>query len=61
MAETIPEVRHIGWDVAFTSDNKIELIEGNAWPNFDITQAVDQKGKMHRYEKHIKEWEEVLK
>lgn len=60
MAKLIPEVRHVGWDVAFTSKGKIELIEGNGMPNFDITQAVDQEGKMHRYEEHVKEWEKVL-
>lgn len=54
----VPEVRHVGWDVAINSDGTAEFIEGNGWPNFDITQAASQVGKKHRYEKYIDElWE----
>lgn len=58
MAKDVPNIRHIGWDVAFTEDGNIELIEGNGWPNFDITQAVDQVGKKYRYHEHLLELDE---
>ena len=51
----IKELRHIGWDIAIAEDGHIEFIEGNAFPNFDITQAADQVGKKDRYEKYIDE------
>ncbi len=55
----IPELRHIGWDIAITEKGEIELIEGNSMPNFDLTQAPDQIGRRHIYEKYIKELEEL--
>lgn len=58
MAKDVPNIHHIGWDVAFTADGNIELIEGNGWPNFDITQAVDQIGKKDRYHKYLVELDE---
>lgn len=60
-AETFPEMRHIGWDVCLNSKGNVEFIEGNGWPNFDITQAVDQIGKKDRYEKTINELIEAKK
>ena len=57
----IPGLRHIGWDIAITKDGNIELIEGNSMPNFDVTQAADQVGKLHIYEKYILELEEIRK
>ena len=54
-ALVVKELRHVGWDVAIAEDGHIELIEGNAFPNFDITQAADQIGKKDRYEKYIDE------
>jgi hypothetical protein len=60
-AKQMPHVRHVGWDVAITNQNEIELIEGNSLPNFDITQAVDQIGKKYLYEEHINELEAVAK
>lgn len=48
-------VRHVGWDIAIASDGHIEFIEGNGFPNFDITQAADQIGKKDRYKKYIDE------
>ena len=57
----VPGIRHIGWDIAVTKDGNIELIEGNSMPNFDVTQAADQVGKLHVYEKYIIELEELKK
>lgn len=56
---SIPEVRHIGWDIAITDKGEVELIEGNCMPNFDAAQAADQIGKYHVYEKYINEIEKL--
>ena len=53
----LPQMRHIGWDVAITSKGEIEFIEGNSMPNFDVAQAPDQVGKKHIYKKYIEELE----
>ena len=55
----IPELRHIGWDIAITDKNEIELIEGNSMPNFDVTQAADQIGKLYIYKEYIDELEKI--
>ncbi len=36
-AMQVPEVRYIGWDVAFTDDGPL-LVEGNSYPAFGIIQ-----------------------
>ena len=53
----LPQVRHIGWDVAVTDKGTVELIEGNSRPNFDGLQAPDQLGRLFRYKKYIEEIE----
>lgn len=45
--------RHVGWDIAIREDGEIEVIEGNATPNFDFLQAVDKIGKYHIYDKYL--------
>ena len=52
-AKLMPEIRHIGWDIAFTAAGEIEFMEGNTKSNFHIPQAADQIGKKYLYEKHI--------
>ena len=52
-AKLMPNVRHIGWDIAFTESGEIEFMEGNSKANFHIPQAAEQIGKKHLYEKHI--------
>ncbi len=54
----LPEMRHIGWDIAITKNGGVEFIEGNSMPNFDVAQAPDQRGKKYIYERYIKELEE---
>ena len=56
-AKLLPELRHVGWDVAVTVDGNVEFVEGNARPNFDVLQSPDQLGRRFRYEEHIKELE----
>ena len=45
--------RNIGWDVALTASGKVELVEGNSRPGFDIMQAQDMKGRKAEYEKYV--------
>lgn len=52
-ALVVPELRHVGWDVAVRKDGRIELIEGNCMPGYDMMQSPDQIGKRGRYEEYI--------
>ena len=45
--------RHVGWDIAIREDGEVEVIEGNATPNFDFLQAVDKIGKYPIYDKYL--------
>lgn len=51
MAKMIPQLRHIGWDIAISNDNEIVLIEanGNA-PDLGLQQAADSVGRLHLYQ-----------
>jgi len=51
----IPQIRHVGWDIAFTQNGEIEFMEGNTKANFHIPQSADQIGKRSLYEKYINE------
>jgi len=55
--KSMPYVRHVAWDLAITDAGRIEFVEGNHWPDFDVTQVVDQVGKKHLYVKPIAELE----
>jgi len=53
-AKMLPNVRHIGWDIAITADDNVEFIEGNTDPSATFAnQTEDQIGKKHIYEKHL--------
>lgn len=56
-ARSVPNLRHVGWDVAVTEKGDIEFVEGNSRPNFDVLQSPDQLGRWFRYEKYIQELE----
>lgn len=52
MAEVCREAnRLVGWDLAVTEDNTVDVIEGNSRPGFDILQVPDMKGRREDYEK----------
>lgn len=53
--------RNIGWDVALTASGKVELVEGNSRPGFDIMQAQDMKGRKAEYEKYVPDLVEKMK
>ena len=48
-----PNVRYVGWDVAFTPDKCI-LIEGNYNPGYISFQAPDKVGKKEVFERYLK-------
>ena len=54
-AMLIPQIRHVGWDIAFKENGEIEFMEGNTKANFHIPQSADQIGKRFLYEKYIVE------
>ena len=54
-ARVVPQVKLVGWDIAITSDDKIEFIEGNHNPDLHMMQEPDQIGKKHLFQKYIDE------
>ena len=52
----VPQVRYIGWDVAF-SENGPVIVEGNEYPGYGILQFYKLKGKRTG---HLKEVADVL-
>ena len=44
MASRMPSVRYIGWDLAYTKDNKWVVIEGNGMSQFIGPQTIWQRG-----------------
>lgn len=51
----VPQVRHVGWDIAVTKDGQIEIVEGNSRPGIDVLQAADQIGRKYLYEPYVSE------
>lgn len=49
IAKTIPQVRLVGWDFAYT-DKGWTFVEGNARPQCVSAQITDHNGKFHLYE-----------
>lgn len=52
----IPQVRYIGWDVAFSKDGPV-LVEGNEYPGYGLVQHFALKNKRTG---HLKEVADVL-
>ena len=56
MAKMIPQLRHIGWDIAITDKGEALLIEANGRaPDVGIQQAADSVGRLHLYEPLLEE------
>ena len=55
MAQVVPQLRHIGWDITFDSKNNVELVEANGRPDIDIQQAPDDTGRLYIYEPFMEE------
>lgn len=50
---SIPQCQIIGWDVAITNSGKIEFIEGNHNPDYELLEFIGERG-------HYKKIEETL-
>lgn len=57
-ARKLPNLRHIGWDVAVTEQGEAILIEGNGRPDMNMIQMAGQRGKKQIYKNLIEEIEE---
>jgi len=57
LAKQIPQVRYIGWDIAFSKNGPV-LVEGNEYPGYGIIQFYKLKNKRTG---HLKEIADVLK
>ena len=49
MAKMIPQMRHIGWDIAINNAGEIVLIEANGNPDVDVQQAPHDTGILYLY------------
>ena len=49
MAKKIPQLRHIGWDIAINDKGEPVLIEANSIPDVDVQQAPDDTGRLYLY------------
>ena len=52
----VPEVRYVGWDIAFSNKGPV-LVEGNEYPGYGILQFYKLKGKRTG---HLKEIEDII-
>ena len=49
MAESIPQIRHIGWDITINDKEEVVLVEANDNADVNIQQAPDDKGRLYLY------------
>lgn len=54
IAESIPEVRYTGWDIAVCEGGKIAIIEGNTYVGGYSQQVSDQVGKWKIYKGYMR-------
>ena len=59
-ALTVPEAKHIGWDICITKDGDVDLIEGNDHSAYYLMQAPDQIGRKPLYKELVPELEKEL-
>ena len=52
----VPEVRYVGWDVAFSNKGPV-IVEGNEYPGYGIIQYFKLKDKKTG---HLKDIEDVV-
>ncbi|MBR6012847.1 MAG: glycosyltransferase [Selenomonadaceae bacterium] len=57
MAKKIPQMRHVGWDIAINAQGDIDLVEANDAPATDVQQAPDSIGRFYLYKPLVEELE----
>lgn len=56
MAKMIPQLRHVGWDIAVTEKGEAVLIEANGKaPDLGLQQAPDDTGRLYLYQPLLEE------
>ena len=50
----IPQVRYIGWDIAFTNNGPV-MVEGNEYPGYGLVQHFKLKDSKTGHLKEIKD------
>lgn len=48
-AKMISDVRYTSWDIAVIRDDKVAIVEGNTYGNFNIQQVITQQGVYQQY------------
>lgn len=56
LAHVLPEVRLVGWDLAYTDKGWV-FVEGNARPQCVSVQITEHNGKLHLYQNMAKKFE----
>lgn len=54
VAKRVPEITYTAWDIAVLDENRVALIEGNAYGNFHNQQMFTQRGVKKTYRDFIK-------
>ena len=54
----LPGVVYASWDIAVIAGNRVAVVEGNTWGNFNIQQVPRQIGLRDRYDGLIREWKQ---
>ena len=49
MARLVPQIPHLGWDLAINDKGETVIIEVNNNPDVDVQQAPDSVGRLHLY------------
>lgn len=47
---------YVSWDIAVIKGNRVAIVEGNTYGNFNIQQVIQQKGVWNEYKNFIEKW-----
>ncbi len=47
---------YVSWDIAVIAENKVAIVEGNTYGNFNIQQVIGPKGVWKEYKEFIRAW-----
>ena len=55
LANCVPDLGYTSWDIAVIKGNRVAVVEGNSYGNFNI-QQVTGHGVRKEYQEYLKEW-----
>ena len=61
LAKMVPQLRHVGWDIAINDKEEMILVEANSTPDIDIQQMAMDEGKLPLYSAFREETENYKK